>query len=307
MLVFYLYILEAWEDCTITGLSSWPTGILASMVERSKTAIVLVGGSMKSAHGAGFLYALEKDLRLPRPDIMIASSGDAANLAYYCSGQVEEMKRIWLELLSTPKFISLWHLWRVMNVDYLVDEVFKKQAPLDVGKLLTSPIEWFVPLSDFATGKTLYASAKSGLDPFEMLRAAKAIPFLFGKRIPLHRERYIDGELGPILQDHVDKAVESGARNIVIVNHTYQWTLTRSLPMRLYSILVAQGMHDAVQRDVSTDVTAYHAAGARVILLNPTNLPCGSTTTKKNKLKATFDRGVADALALRDELRGLFA
>jgi predicted patatin/cPLA2 family phospholipase len=184
--------------------------------------------------------------------------------------------------------------------------VFKKQEPLDIEKVQASPVHWCIPLSDFDTGRTFYTCAKDNLDPFEILRAAKAIPYLFGKRVPLAHGRYIDGELGPILQDHLDHALSLGARTIVIINHTAPWTLKRSLPMRLYSTLIARGMHDAVSRDISTDVTAYHASDARILFISPSNLPCGSATHSKEKIKATFERGVEDALALRDELQELF-
>jgi predicted patatin/cPLA2 family phospholipase len=231
---------------------------------------------------------------------------DAGNVLYFAARQWESTKRIWTELLATPRFISRWRLWRIMNVDYLIDEVFKQQERLNLAALKLSPIDWYVPLSDFETGKTFYASARDNFDPFEILRAAKAVPFLFGKRVPLARRRYIDGELGPILQDHLDHVLQLGARNIVIVNHTAAWTRTNSMPVRLYSTLIARGMHDAIIRDISTDVKSFHATDAHIVFVSPTNLPCGSATHSKEKIRATFERGYNDALALESELRTLF-
>jgi len=192
-----------------------------------------------------------------------------------------------------------------MDVDYLVDEVFKKQEPLDIQKVKTSSIQWHIPLADYDRGKTFYASVRDNLDPFEILRAAKAIPFLFGKRIPLAHHRYIDGEAGAILQDHLSHALSLGARNIVILNHTSNWTSLNSIPARIYGRLIAHGMHDAILRDIANDVTAWHATNARVILLSPTNLACGTATIEQSCIKATFDRGVQDARALKDHLRML--
>lgn len=277
------------------------------MNERGKTAIIMVGGAMRSAHGAGFLYALATEFGITRPDILIGSSGNAGNVFYYCAGQWEQGKHIWTELLSTRKFIFLARLWRIMNVDYLIDEVFKRQEPLDTQRLQTSPTQWCIPLSDYDTGKTFYACARDQFDPFEILRAANAIPILFGKRVPLAHRRYIDGEIGPVLQDHLDHALSLGARNIVIINNHLPWTHANSLPGRIYSHLVARGMHDAIIRDVSTDVTSFRAPNAHVIFLSPTNLPCGGATHNKEKIKATFERGMEDARALKDELLSLFA
>jgi len=75
------------------------------MSMHKKTAIILVGGSMKSAHGAGFLYEFN-ELGVQRPDIMIGTSGNAGNVLYFCAGQAESMRRIWTELLSTRQFVS---------------------------------------------------------------------------------------------------------------------------------------------------------------------------------------------------------
>ena len=197
------------------------------MEQWDKTAIILVVGSMRSAHGAGFLYALEKEMALPKPDIMIGSSGNAANVLYHCADQIEEMRRIWLQLLSTPRFISIWRFWRIMNIDYLVDTVFKHQEPLDVKQVQSTPIEWCIPLTDYDTGKTLYVSAGDDFDPFELLRGAKAIPILFGKKVRTGHRQYIDGEFGATLQDHVSHALALGARRIVIVNHFSGWNWPR--------------------------------------------------------------------------------
>jgi hypothetical protein len=276
-------------------------------MSREKTAVILTGSAMRSAHGAGFLYALATELGITQPDIMIGSSGNAGNVLYYCAGEYEQMKRIWTEILWTPKFISLWRFWRMMNVDYLIDTVFKRLEPLDTEKLKATPIQWHIPVSDFDTGKTRYVSANDNVDPFELLRAAKAIPILFGKKVSLAYGRYIDGELGPILQDHVEHALSLGAKNIVIVNHCLGWTREGAIPVRLYARITPPGMHDAIIRDISTDVTAYSAPHANILLVSPGSLPCNSSTHDKRKLQATFDRGFQDALEHAGELRTLFA
>ncbi len=137
---------------------------------------------MRSAHGGGFLYALGAKLGITAPDIMVGSSGDAANIAYFSTGQYENIKRIWENELSTHRFISPLRFWRLMDIGYLVDTVFRQREPLDVPKLRSSAIRWFVPITDFETGLTRYVSAEDNMDVFEMLRASAAIPILFGKK-----------------------------------------------------------------------------------------------------------------------------
>ena len=276
------------------------------MQDRELTAIVCSGGGMRSAHGAGFLYALATKLGITSPDIMIGSSGDAGNVMYFSAGQVEGMKRIWTELLSTPKFISPLRFWRVMDIDYLVDTVFKKQERLDTDALGFSAIRWFVSIEDFDTGRTRYVSAQDALDPFEILRATTADPIIFGRKIPIAEKRYIDGELGPILQDHVTQALRQGVKKILVLNHTSpRTTVTRTI-MRGYAAHLPHGMRDAIIRDISTNVFAMKAPSAHVIAVAPKNLFAGRLTRNQKKLQMTFDQGVQDALAIENDLRELF-
>lgn len=277
------------------------------MPEKELIAIICSGGGMKSAHGAGFLYALATKMAITTPDIMVGSSGDAGNVLYFSAGQYESMKKIWTEHLSTPKFISPLRFWRIMDIDYLVDTVFKKEEPLNVQELQKTPIHWHIPISDFDTGHTRYVNAQDALDPFEVLRATTSIPLVFGKQIPIARERYIDGELGPTLQDHVTHVLRQGAKKILIINHTSPWSSLSRAIYEGYAAHIPKGMHDAVIRDISTDVFHMSAPEATVIAVAPRHLPAKNLTRSQKKLRATFARGVADALAIEKELRDLFS
>ena len=277
------------------------------MSDRDLTAIVCSGGGMRSAHGAGFLYALATQLGITTPDVMIGSSGDGGNTAYFSAGQYESLKRIWTELLSTPRFISPLRFWRVMDIDYLVDTVFKKQEPLDVPALNSSAIRWFVPIENFDSGQARYASAVDALDPFEVLRATTAAPIVFGKQIQIAGKRYIDGELGPVLQDHVTQALRQGVRKMLVLNHTEPRNIVARTIMRGYAAHLPHGMRDAVIRDISTNVFAMKAPRAHVIAVAPRNLPAGKLTRDQKKSQKTFDQGVQDALSIEKELRELFA
>ena len=276
------------------------------MSDKVLTAIVCSGGGMRSAHGAGFLYALATQLGITAPDVMIGSSGDAGNVLYFSSGQYASMKRIWTELLSTPRFISPLRFWRIMDIQYLVDRVFKEQEPLDTQALNHTTIRWFVPIEDFDAGHTRYVSAEDALDPFEILRATTAASIVSGKKIPIAGKRYVDGELDPILQDHVTQAVRQGVRRILVVNHTSPWTAVRRAIFKGYAAYTPHSMHDAIVRDISTNVFAMSAPGAAVIVVAPQNLPAGYLTRNQKKLQRTFDQGVTDAISIGKELRELF-
>lgn len=277
------------------------------MSDRELTAIVCSGGGMKSAHGGGFLYALAKQLGITTPDVMIGSSGNAGNVLYFSAGQYEEGKRIWTEHLSTPQFISILRFWRVMDINYMVDTVCRNQEPLDVRALNISPIRWLVPIEEYDTGRTRYVSAEDAIDPLEILRATTALPILFGQKVPIAGKRYVDGEFGPVLQDHVTQALRQGARRILVLNDTSPWTAVSRAIFKGYAAHVPRGMHDAIIRDISTNVFSMKAQGAHVIAVVPQKLPASNLTRDQKKLQKTFNQGVADALSIEKELRELFS
>ncbi len=173
---------------------------------------------MSSSYGAGATSALVKEFHLTKPDIVITGSGGAGTMAYFVAGQYDLITKIWTNLLSTRKFINPIRFWRVMDVDYLIDNVFKKQASLDVGKVSSSNIKYLISATNLRTGKIEYFSNNNHDDIFEALRATKAVPIIFNKKIMIQGEKYCDTSLSAEVGSHVMKAVEMGATDILVID-----------------------------------------------------------------------------------------
>ena len=184
--------------------------------KRGKSALIAVGGGMRSVHGAGFLYALGKDLGL-FPDILIASSGNSGNALYFAARQYEYLKRAWTDYVYGSRFISWKRFWKVMDIDWLIDTIFKLELPLQIDDLLASPVKAFISVTEALSGKNRYLTPQE-VDPYELLRASKAIPFFFGRTVELKGKKYFDGEIGPTLHDHIAKARGEGATRIVVLD-----------------------------------------------------------------------------------------
>jgi predicted patatin/cPLA2 family phospholipase len=109
------------------------------------------------------------------------------------SEQYDDMVKIWREKLSTSDFIDLGRVSKVLDIDYLIDIVFKQQVPLDYQKIKQSLMEFEIPVTHLKSGKVHYKSPKDD-DLFELLRATKAVPGAYGKAITLSDgQQYIDG------------------------------------------------------------------------------------------------------------------
>ena len=105
---------------------------------KNKTAIIMSGGGMTCSYGAGSILALAEKYNLEKPDIVIAGSGNAGTLAYFVAQQYDSIFNIWSNLLATKKFIDLGRILKIIDIDYLIDEVFKKQAPIDEERVYSS-------------------------------------------------------------------------------------------------------------------------------------------------------------------------
>lgn len=187
-----------------------------------KTAWIFPGGSARTVYTAGSLYAL-CEMPVQQPDIIIGGSGSAGTCMCYVSGQKEIIKEIWCKSLSTKKFLSFWRFWKILNVDYLVDTVLKKENPLNMEKITKSPILTFLVVTNSISGEIEYISNKDGVDMYEVMRAAVSVPIwtnLFSVMGTLIRSKfYSDSPPASRFQIHVKKAMYEGAERIVIFDN----------------------------------------------------------------------------------------
>ncbi|MBC7836901.1 hypothetical protein H7X87_03965, partial [Acetobacteraceae bacterium] len=139
----------------------------------------------------------------------------------------------------------------------------------------------------------------------EVLRAAKAILIIFGRQVSLQGKKYMDGEMGATLTDHVKFALSQGAKNILVINNTSKWGGLKKSAMELYTLRFSKGLRNTIIKDINEFSLCMVADGATILCVSPENLPAGLLTRNKEKLTKTFQRGIADALALEEELRTL--
>ncbi|MBI2064549.1 MAG: hypothetical protein HYT62_00665 [Candidatus Yanofskybacteria bacterium] len=187
-----------------------------------KTAWIFPGGSARAVYTAGALYAL-CNMNIKEPDMIIAASGSAPTSICYVTGQHEIILKVWLESLSTRKFVSLWRFWKILDIDYLVDDVLKGKNPLDMERMTRSDIVVYFPLTNSRTGKIEYFSNRAGVNMWEILRASISVPIftnLFSVRGSLVGDKFFsDSSPASRFQLHVKKAISEGATRIVVFDN----------------------------------------------------------------------------------------
>ena len=182
-----------------------------------KIALIATGGGMQCAYSAGCFTALAEKFNLP-PVLIIAASGSAGNAYYYCSGQTSNLKRIWTEHLATPNFISWSRINKQMDIDYLIDVVLSKLEPFSEASFSETKSIVYTPLLN-SKGSVSFISNKDKVKPLEVLRAAKALPFLYGQKVKLGDDYYSDGAAHTSLEDMMVKAGSLGATRFIIIDN----------------------------------------------------------------------------------------
>jgi predicted patatin/cPLA2 family phospholipase len=188
--------------------------------KKEKLALILGGGGMSTSYVVGVLLALKRKYKI-EPDILIAGSGSAGTASYFVSGQFNTgIKKVWLKEILNPRFISGKGFFKKIDIDFLIDEVFKKKTKLNVEKIKNSPTLLAIPMIDARSGKLKYFTNHDKADWFEVLRAGKAIPIFYNKDIKIGTRTYHDSHLSASPETHVKYAHKLGATKIISVHST---------------------------------------------------------------------------------------
>ncbi|GAB3264508.1 patatin family protein [Kineosporia babensis] len=273
---------------------------------------------MRGVYSIGALAALEDAGLREAFSVVVGSSAGAINGAYFLAGQANEGLRIYVEELSHRAFINPRRLWRVVDVDHLIDGVLKGARPLDVAALHAAPIPLLTVLTDAATGAACTVSSRdSQYDLYEVLRATAALPALYNKRIrlggDLGERRFIDGGIVAPVPVEQALALDGVSEAVVVMTRSFDFKQDDlSTPMRMLGRMLARGQKPFVKDNISRPSEPYAELLARLKVENslerrstwtmaPSSIVTDRTTIDASVLEATAERGRQDLLALLEQ------
>ncbi len=265
---------------------------------RGKIAIVLSGGGMKCSYGVGVLVALLEKFHLAHPDMLIAASGSAGTGSYFVSEQYRAMVNIWANLLSTEEFIDLSRMSRMIDIDYLIDEVFKRREPLDIDGVRRSPIHYLIPATHAVTGDLRYFSNRDGVDIFEAMRATKAMPVSYGKRVAIDGEPYCDSYTSSTIELNILQAVALGAQKILAVDATKRGPSVSRTVFEIWLRLQREQFRRKFAEclDARRNYQQKIPDNTRVLVLKPKKkLPVGTLSNNQRALQDAIQQGYEEA------------
>ncbi|HWH07386.1 MAG TPA: hypothetical protein VNU47_02605 [Candidatus Paceibacterota bacterium] len=273
---------------------------------KEPVAIITSGGGMKCAYSAGALVTLAQKLGITSPDIFVAASGSTGSMFYYLTGQYDDIKKAWTRYLPSKHFISYGPV-PSMKINYLIDTVSKEYLPLDTRRLEETKTRYLVPVTDQDSGETRFIGNELWFNPYEVMRAATAIPILYNGHVRLGSRSYLDGDFSTGVATLIKKAIDVGAKRILLITNTDAPTRAGKAILRAYGALLRPGLRKALIKDLESDQSIRWPDGLKFVCISPTlPLPTLLYTRERRKVIESFTMGADDLLAKRDEIEALF-
>lgn len=183
-----------------------------------KIGLVVEGGGMKCAYGAGILDRLLDEKAAF--DYCIGVSAGAANAASFLAGQRERNLRFYTIHVKDPHYISVrnyLHDGQVFGLQYIYGTMSNAGGidPLDYDAVMANPCEYEIVATDAKTGRARYFN-KSDLrrDDYTPIMASSALP-VFCKPVEYGNRFYFDGGVSDSIP--VRRAFEKGCDKIVVI------------------------------------------------------------------------------------------
>ncbi|MEO3926525.1 patatin-like phospholipase family protein [Micromonosporaceae bacterium B7E4] len=289
-------------------------------------SVVIQGGAMRSIYCLGAIRAVVEGGYADRvQSIHTASAGCvsgavlAAHIARPESRTVAEAADAFLDRLGGDRFINLWRLRKIVDVDLLVDSI-DAVTSLSVKALAGRDLTFEVGLTDAHDGSARYvdlARSESDHDLYRALRGTMAIPLLYPKKVMIDDRRYIDGGISDPLP--VLRAARRSPTTIIAISSVAKPNLGRELESRreAYVVRLLPNLSSSIKHLLLArnplgaaieDLTEYGSvAGVRVVRIAPVDqAQLGHRLeTDRQKLLVLEKMGYQDGVRALDALAAL--
>jgi predicted patatin/cPLA2 family phospholipase len=289
-------------------------------------ALILEGGAMRAGFVAGAVMAL-MDRGLSDFDTALAVSASVPTLAYFAAGQRNEMESVWRCELNTPKLVCYRNIPAaslalsvkrpILDIHYLVYEVFKHKYPLDIETLLRSGMDCHFAVTQVPEG-TLMLLSPGDYDIYNMFEAALAVPGCFPGTVLMGSHEYLDGgTVNPLpaksLYDKrpgkilaiLSKPVDCEAEPPSFFERALFWRYFQRYDWMIDRLWEAgQAYNDEVA--FLEELAAKTPAKAFIVCPSKTP-PARFITRDRKKINQTIDMGYRQVAVLEDKIRGFLS
>jgi predicted patatin/cPLA2 family phospholipase len=284
--------------------------------------LILEGGGMRAGFVSGAVMAL-MDMGLTDFDVAVAVSASVPTLAYCAAGQREEMERVWRDELCTSKLVCYRNIPAasltlstkrpILDIDYLVYEVFKKKYPLDVENLIRGGTVCRFAVTRAPEGSLAFLSPPEH-DIYETFKAALAVPGAYPGTVCVDDCEYVDGgTVNPLparslFDEGVEKVLAVLSKPLDCENEPPSF-LERTILWRYlhrYEWMVEKLWESAqaYNEQVSFLERLARKSPASSFMICPDKMPPARFITRdRRKINRTIDMGYRKVEELEDEIR----
>ncbi len=269
-------------------------------------SVISEGGAMRGAYAAGVLKALYEHYGLKRIDFAGGSSAGVIDLAFYITGNLDGMERVWNDIVTTKEFLSFSPKRiaagkPIMNLDYLMESCARNG--LSDEAIRNSNAELIIPVTKVNTGKAeIYSSKEYKGNLTELIAKSIAMPFVSGRN-KVNGNVAIDGGMtAPLPIDY--KTFEDSAKIVIMTKTPLQAgkprlgdTILRELGH--YSGKMPRGLYSAMKNKEDVYLDSYRKiienAGPELALIQPEEKMSRFDNSREN-IKRAIRQGHEDAV-----------
>jgi predicted patatin/cPLA2 family phospholipase len=288
-----------------------------------KLGLILEGGGLRAGFVAGAVMAL-MDLGFRRFHTALAVSASVPTLAYFACGQREEMEQVWREELNTPHLVCYRNIPAaslrlsvrrpVLDIDYLVYDVFKKRYPLDTESLKRNPMKCLFAATDINKENLVFLGLNKG-DCYLIFNACLAVPGCYPKTVRVNGFECVDaGTINPLpatflLEQGVDKVLGILSRPLTCdsappswLERTVFWRYFQKYDWMLGKLWEAGKTY---KEEVFHLEQLAKEVPRRALIISPDRMPPALFITRdKKKINRTIDMGYRMVERREEEILG---
>ena len=281
-----------------------------------KIGLIVEGGGMKCAYGAGVLDVFLDEGYDLLFDYGVGVSAGAANLASFEAGQRDRNRRFYVEHSLDPRYFGIKSFLKtgsLFGLQYIYGDLTNIGGgdPLDYDKMLENPMDMWLCATDAVTGECRYFNKRDLVkNDYRPIMAGCCLPVAC-KAIEYEGRFYYDGGVTDSIP--VRKALADGCTKIVYVSSkpydyvkepegfkaAYHLILGRKFP-KLVDALDKRHINYNESLDI---LRKLEKEGKCIWFGTPKDMKIGTYTTDPVIMQRLYDRGVEDALASRDRMR----
>ncbi|KAB8127481.1 patatin family protein [Gracilibacillus oryzae] len=179
--------------------------------------LILEGGGSRGVYTAGVLqYLMEANIYIP---YVIGVSSGACNGSSYISRQLNRNKRVNIDYIQHPEYLSLRNLFskrQLFGMDFLFETIMNELDPFDYDTFYQATEEFVVGATDCKTGEAVfYHKSNYAQDMITLIRASSSLP-LIAPAIHFEDRILLDGGITAPLP--IEQSIKDGnKKNIVIL------------------------------------------------------------------------------------------